>query len=112
MIACKAQLRGIAAAGFTKQTALPAFACVACRLRSRQDQFRPGIHARTICVEIIKRANSRQVLDLPFVQQSGINAVGEIVKAGEVALFHPLLNQSLHRLFTDVFNTRQCIADG
>ncbi|PAV75002.1 hypothetical protein WR25_20546 [Diploscapter pachys] len=76
-----------------------------------QDRLGDGMNRSAVRLDRIERPRRGQRFELPLVDQSRIDAIGEVVEALERPRRDPLDDQFLHRAFADGLQRAQCIAD-
>ena len=106
----KPHLRGICCGIAAEETALPAFPLVAGRLCGRQYGLYTRKNRCTIGFEFIESPCRNKVFKATPVDLRRIGPVGKIVQITIGAIGQPFGDNSIHRLFTNIFEARQGIA--
>ena len=93
-----------------EQAVLAAFAAVGGAGGMGEDGLGGGEHRGAVAGQAVEGAGGGQALDLPPVEQPRIDALGEIVEAGERPPRLALLDQRLHRLLADALQRAERVA--
>ena len=110
--ACQGRDRRATRVAFAEQPALPAGPLFVEPRRRRQDRLGDRDNARAVRVDRIECAGRTQRLELPFVEQTRIDALCHIAQRREPPLGVPLGDQFLHRPLADALQRGERVANG
>src|SRR5438270_1176946 len=109
-IARKADRRGLRAVR-AEQPSLAAGPLVVRACGMGEDRLRGGEDSRPLRLDAVEGAGGGETLELPPIEQPGIDPRCEILEAGERSAARPLVDKRLHRLLANALQRSERVAD-